>query len=77
MRKRDGERYHKVSQLVIFIVHILSSESESKNIESDGLNDIRRSRDENEDEKEDIEEEEGMIIEGSPTTFRSITKNIS
>ena len=65
MRKRDGGRYHKVSQLV-FIVHIPSSESESKNIEGDGLNDIRRSRDENEDEKEDIEEEVLSVQPESP-----------
>ena len=60
-----GGRYHKVSQLV-FIVHIPSSESESKNIEGDGLNDIRRSRDENEDEKEDIEEEVLSVQPESP-----------
>ena len=59
MRKRDDGRalsYSKVSFFSLCLAHVPSSESDGMNIESDGLNDIRRSRDQNEDEKEDIEE---------------------
>ena len=64
-----GWRALSKSKVIVFslhLVHVPSSESQSKNIDGDGLNDIRRSRDETEDEKEDVEEEVLSVQPESP-----------